>query len=292
MTSLLGNLVQLAGSFGPASYQGAQPYNDCLATFKEVAQSHIEVEVTQIIKTYDSHVADLLVNVKLIIALADAANKLFANLVVGPAKSLRNMCNIDLAIIDEGQRCDVMPAAALLSNVKTGIVIADVHQRITPDKTYAHHNPWERPGAGGVLRNPEPQGITDMIVQRDATVANHTRLTMCKRCGPLVTGFCQRVFPFLSDFRSHRNAPQTELRFNFFSGDGWWPAAALQSGAGASGGEVGWNDTLFYNLAWTVLLQLVALESASTQCQWDPHDGGVGRLLFAPGPAASFGLLG
>lgn len=257
-------------SFGPASYQGAHDYNNCLSQFKECAERHIRVEVTMIIKTHDSHVAYLLRDVKLIIATADAANKLFANLVVGPAKSLRNMCDIDLAVLDEGQRCDVMPAAALLNNVKTSILIADVHQRIEPDKTYAHHNPWERPGAAGVLRNPEPQGITDMIVQRD--IAHHTRLTLCKRCGPLVTGFCRRVFPFLSDFRSHPNAPQTELRFNFFSGDGaWWPATAMPSGAGASAGEVGWHNALFYNLAWTVLLQLVALESEpGAITRWDP----------------------
>ena len=104
-------------SFGPADYQSCHYWLTMLTTFKNLAQQHIRTEVDMIIKTYDAHVAFLLRRVKVIVATTDAANKLFANLVVGPAKSSRNTCDISIMIMDEAQRCDVLPAAALLANV-------------------------------------------------------------------------------------------------------------------------------------------------------------------------------
>ena len=47
MQVALDRLVLLASSFGPASYQGGQSaYDNQLASFKDLARQHIEVEVT------------------------------------------------------------------------------------------------------------------------------------------------------------------------------------------------------------------------------------------------------
>ena len=73
-------------SFGPADYQVCHVWLAMLSTFKNCAQQHICTEVDMIIKTYDAHVAFLLRRVKVIVATTDAANKLFANLCVGPAQ--------------------------------------------------------------------------------------------------------------------------------------------------------------------------------------------------------------
>ena len=48
---------------------------------------HIWTEVVSIIKTYDGHVATVLREVKVLVSTLDAANKLFANLLVGPTKA-------------------------------------------------------------------------------------------------------------------------------------------------------------------------------------------------------------
>ena len=96
---------------------------------------HIWTEVVSIIKTYDGHVATVLREVKVLVSTLDAANKLFANLLVGPAKALRNLCQISLAVLDEGQRFETLPAAAIVSHTQTAVIIADANQRIEPDKT-------------------------------------------------------------------------------------------------------------------------------------------------------------
>ena len=78
------------------------------------------------------------------------------------------------------------------------------------------------------------------------------------------TRFCQHVFPFLSDFQSHGVAPATVLRFNFYSGSGWWSASSMpQVGARThSLAKVVWHEWLFRCLAATILIvQLIALEA-------------------------------
>ena len=84
---------------------------------------HIWTEVVSIIKTYDGHVAAVLreVNLKVLVSTLDAANKLFAHLLVGPAKALRNTCQISLAawpMASVLRRCHWRPAA-ILSNTQT-----------------------------------------------------------------------------------------------------------------------------------------------------------------------------
>ena len=153
--------------FGPADRQISLAR---LRELKDAAAKHIEVEVEQIIKTYDDHATAVLQEVKVLIATTDAANKLFANILVGPAKSLRNRCQVALAILDEGQRCELLPAAALFSHVQTAIVISDANQRIEPDKTYATRNPWARDGRWGTIRNPDPQWVTDVLLDSASTV--------------------------------------------------------------------------------------------------------------------------
>ena len=103
---------------------------------------HTETEVKDTINTYDGHVEAVLRGVKVLISTVDAANKLLANLTVGPAKALRRTHNILLAVLDEGQRGETLPAAASLSNTTTAVVIADANQRIEPGRTYASRNPW------------------------------------------------------------------------------------------------------------------------------------------------------
>ena len=80
-------------------------------------------------------------SLKVLISTLGAANKLFANLLAGPAKALRNTCQISLAVLDEGQRFETLPTAAILPHARTAVIIADAHQRIEPDNTYANHNP-------------------------------------------------------------------------------------------------------------------------------------------------------
>ena len=61
---------------------------------------HTEAEVKDIIDTYDRHVETVLRAAKVLISTVGAANKLFANLTVGPAKALRRTCSILLAVLD------------------------------------------------------------------------------------------------------------------------------------------------------------------------------------------------
>jgi len=143
------------GGFSPADPRTMRvPW--LLKNLKDMAADHLYTEVVGIIKTYDEHVADVLANVKILISTTDAANKLFSKLLVGPAKALHNTCQIDLAILDEAQRFEMLPAAAIFSTVPTALVMADPNQRIVPDKTYSARNPWSRDGLWGTLKNPEP----------------------------------------------------------------------------------------------------------------------------------------
>ena len=157
---------------------------------------------------------------KVLISTLDAANKLFANLFVGPAKALRNTCQISFAVLDEGHRFETLPAAAILSHTQTAVIIADARQRIEPGKTYANRNPWAGDGKWGTMRNPDAQWATDLLLDPTASLADCMKLTQRKRCGPMATRFCQHVFPFLSDFQSHGLAPATVLQFNFYKGSG------------------------------------------------------------------------
>jgi hypothetical protein len=59
-----------------------------LKCLKDCAAKHIFIEVVDIILTYDSHVEQILRNVKILISTTHAANKLFSKLLVGPAKAL------------------------------------------------------------------------------------------------------------------------------------------------------------------------------------------------------------
>ena len=127
----------------------------------------------------------------MLISTLGAANKLLANLLVGPAKALRNSCHISLAVLDEGQRFETLPAAAILSHAQTAVIIADEHQRIEPDKTYANHNPWAHDGKWGTIRNPGVQRATDLLLHPTASMAHCMKLNHCKRCGPMATRFCQ-----------------------------------------------------------------------------------------------------
>ena len=148
-------------------------------------------------------------------------HNVFANLFTGHAKSLRNACEITLAILGEAQRYEVVPAATVFSNAQTAVAIADPNQRLQPNKRYTNENPWSRDGQWGTLRNPDPQWVTDVLVHANST-ALCTRLTLCKRCGPIATGFCQRICTFCHNFNSHDVAPSATLRFNFFTGQDRW----------------------------------------------------------------------
>ena len=53
-------------------------------------------------------------DVKVLISTVGAANTLFASLLVGPAKALRRTREVSLAVVDAGQRCETLPAAAIL----------------------------------------------------------------------------------------------------------------------------------------------------------------------------------
>ena len=184
-------IAQCSSGFSPADRQIS------LLRLKNAAAMHIETEVVSIIKTYDGHVAAVLQNTKVLISTLDAANKLFANLLVGPAKALRNTCKISLAVLDEGQRFETLPAAAILSHTQTAVVIADTHQRIESDRTYSNRNPWV--GEGDTIhesiRNPDAQWATELLLDPNANMAQCLKLTQCKRCGPNITGFCRRLFP-------------------------------------------------------------------------------------------------
>ena len=274
MESLLNELAlweadrrQSDGAVSPAEYL-PQLNNMLLGGLKDEAATHIYVEVVDIILTYDIHVEQILRNVKILISTTDAANKLFSKLLVGPAKALHNTCTIDLAILDEAQRFEMMPAAAVFSHVRTALVIADPHQRIVPDQTYATHNPWV--GDGGQLwshlKNPERIWVTDEL--KSLAAYHHQQLGLCKRCGPKVTQFCNRVFRFLDGgFDSHPCAPQTKLQFNFYSGQGWWPTAFTQYGRMCN--DVAWHDKLFRCIGATILSELIDLEQSVLV--WDPH---------------------
>ena len=238
-----------------------------LLHLKMLAAKHLYTEVVGIIKTYDQHVEAVLANVRVLISTTDAANKLFSNLHVGPAKALHNTCKITVAILDEAQRCEMLPAAAIIANVDTVLVMADPNQRIEQDKTYAARNPWSNSGRWGSLRNPETIWVTDAL--GSSTNVHCARLTLCKRCGPQLTAFCNRVFSFLGDFQSHTCAPNTRLKFNFYSGENWWPASSMPHGVWrSSSDEVAWHERLFRCLGATILVQLVDLER-SADGQWD-----------------------
>ena len=203
----------------------------------------------------------------MLVSTLDAANKMFANLLVGPAKALRNLCQISLAVLDEGQRFETLPAAAIVSHTQTAVIIADANQRIEPDKTFTNRNPWATDAQWGTIRNPEVQWATDLVLDPAASVARCLNLTLCKRCGPVVTNFCRHVFPFLENFRSHEVAPQTELQFNFYSGSRWWPASGMPGPPTDATHDVAWHEWLFRCLAATIVVQLNALECQLTT--WD-----------------------
>ena len=161
----------------------------------------------------------------------------------------------------------MLPAAAIIANVDTVLVMADPNQRIEQDKTYAARNPWSSSGRWGILRNPETIWVTDAL--GSSTNVHCARLTLCKRCGPQLTAFCNRVFSFLGDFQSHTCAPNTRLKFNFYSGENWWPASSMPHGVWrSSSDEVAWHERLFRCLGATILVQLVDLER-SADGQWD-----------------------
>ena len=85
----------------------------------------------------------------------------------------------------------------------------------------------------------------------------------------MATRFCQRVFPFLHDFKSYETAPATLLRFIFYSGtDCWWPASSLPQQRARSN-EVAWHGSLFRCLAATIIVQLHAMEQEA-EVEWDP----------------------
>ena len=93
-----------------------------------------------------------------------------------------------------------------------------------------------------------------------AVAARIVTLTLRKPYGHRVTGFCPRVFPFLRSFQSHDAAPDTDLRFNFYSGQRWYNSSAMPLYPRISTDEVAWRARLFRCLASTIIVQLDALE--------------------------------
>ena len=202
----------------------------------------------------------------MLISTLDAANKLFVKLFVGPAKGTHAKSAWPWG------RFETLPLAAILPKPRS----SDANQRMEPGP-----QPQRWASDGGAIRTPS-QWATDVLADPAASTAQCMPLTLCKRRGPVVTGFCRPAFP---NFRPHAVAPSTDLRFNFYSGSGWWSASSMPSLRART--HVAWHDWLFRCLAATIIVQCLG---GPTGDMGPNSHGGVGCVLLAPARSAARGV--
>lgn len=204
-----------------------------ICDLKATAARHIFIEITEVAGTHDTHLAELLKDVKVIVSSLDGTLKQFAKLSMGASKPLLRERNVTLVICDEAQRAELLLGMALLANTETAVILADSSQCIPNPRTYERHNPWKlKPTAASTvapkeLMNPEQTWLPNVLaVENSAALVMD--LNTCKRCGDELTAFLRAVCPaFLSGFRSSPNAPRTVLTFCFYPGHTWHPMKSM-----------------------------------------------------------------
>ena len=128
-------------------------------------------------------------------------HKLFVKLFVGPAKGAHAKSAWPWG------RFETLPLAAILPNTQTAVIRCEPAHGAGPPTATMGKRRW----APSAIRTPS-QWATDVLSDPAASMAQCMPLTLCKRCGPVATGFCRPAFP---NFRPHAIAPSTDLRFNF-----------------------------------------------------------------------------
>ena len=207
----------------------------------------------------------------MLISTLGAANKLFVKLFVGPAKGTHAKSAWPWG------RFETLPLAAILPNTQTAVIRCEPAHGAGPPTATMGKRRW----APSAIRTPS-QWATDVLSDPAASTAQCMPLTLCKRRGPVVTGFCRPAFP---NFRPHAVAPSTDLRFNFYSGSGWWSASSMPSLRART--HVAWHDWLFRCLAATIIVQCLG---GPTGDMGPNSHGGVGCVLLAPARSAARGV--
>ena len=271
MTEDLASLSELVGDrdLSPAHPKIAD-IRQLTCRLKESCAVHIIIEITRIASTHDDILEKILEDVRVIVSTADGALKLFANLAVGPCKVLLTKCKVDLAIIDEGQRAELLPGCGILGHISTALVLADNNQCIPPPRNYATRSPWrQRIGDQddprcSTLQNPMPIWLPEVLAHDQHPHAHVFKLSSCKRCGDAITGFLKSIFPeFLSDFVSSPVAPKSVLQLCFYSGENWYDAQSMPNFTPTAKSDpraVSWHDLLFRGIGSLVLTQLLTAD--------------------------------
>ena len=114
--------------------------------------------------------AESLKDVRVIVSTLEGTLNIFANLAAGTCKVLLRKCEVALAIIDEGQRSELLPGCGILAHISTPVVVADNHQRIAPPKNFATRSPWRQHGSDddpnprwSTLQNPMPIWLPEVL---------------------------------------------------------------------------------------------------------------------------------
>ena len=74
---------------------------------------HTNIETTQISNTHDELLVEVMKDVRAIVASLDGALNIVAKVAAGPCKVLLRTREVALAIIDEGQRSELLPGCAI-----------------------------------------------------------------------------------------------------------------------------------------------------------------------------------
>ncbi len=260
--------------FRPASDPQQRLPLELLRCAKEEAAKHIFVEIVEIAGTMDQHLLWLLRAVHLIAGSADALAKLFARLSMGAAKALRNMCEIELAILDEGQRYVVEQGCAIMAHALTTIVVGDPDQAVEQRVPTWTRVPWTgdlEPDDGDGLEEAErqayhgrkmenPKAVFLIDFMRQMPPEDIASLTRCKRCGPEVCDFLRATMPFLHDFVADPVAPRTQLLHVFYNSP-WWPSRCMPGAVSTPTRDaVVWNDSLYRQIGAAVVCEFCDFE--------------------------------
>ena len=220
--------------------------------------------------------AHLTEDVHVVVSTSDAWAKWKAGFTKGVVGHILSQLQVIATFVDEMQSAkleQILACCGTEASLQTLVFLGDENQHLEhryPAYTRSH---WtssaeaegdaqeEHLVSHATLRAPMPRAVTQWLT---GSSVSRMELSLSQRCGPQVTGFLSRWFPFASAYKSAKEAPQTILEHCYYDGSGWmslqqrmhieWPGGSAHSAPQgrstsssdrSAGALVGWHTTLY-----------------------------------------------